>query len=75
MRKNELSERLAREVHLSKAKAADRVDRVVHDLMKRLRKGEAVSLPGLGKLSTGKTGPAVRTPDKGSRTAGKGGVK
>ena len=51
MRKRELSEQLARQSHLSKAEAADRVDRVIHDLVKRLRRGEEVTMPGLGPLT------------------------
>ncbi|MGH7247685.1 MAG: HU family DNA-binding protein [Pseudomonadota bacterium] len=75
MRKNEISARLAREGHLSKAAAADRVDRVVNDLMKRLRKGGAVSLPGLGKLTSGNRARVSPTPEKRSRSAGKSGPK
>jgi hypothetical protein len=52
MRKRELSEQLARESHLSKAKDADRLDRVIHDLVQRLRKGETVTMPGLGPLTS-----------------------
>ncbi len=33
--------------------AADQLDRAVEDILKRLRKGETVSLPGLGKLVPG----------------------
>ncbi len=33
---------------MTQAEAADEVDRVVGELMKRVRKGQAVSLPGFG---------------------------
>jgi len=75
MRKNEISEQLARESHLSKAVAADRVDRVVHDIMKRLRKGEAVSMPGLGKLSSPRRSRAFIALEKRPRAAAKAGPK
>lgn len=50
MKKRDLTSQLALESDLPEAAVADQVDRVVHGLMKRLRKGEKVSLPGLGKL-------------------------
>ncbi len=37
----------------SESEAADALDRVVENILKRLRKGECVSLPGLGKLVPG----------------------
>lgn len=60
MRKNEITERLARESDLSPAAAADEVDRVVHRLVKRLRQGKQVSLPGLGKLKVESPAGAAR---------------
>jgi hypothetical protein len=38
---------------LSRPEIADQLDRAVENILKRLRKGEVVSLPGLGKLVPG----------------------
>lgn len=51
MKRRDLTERMARQSHTTKGEAADRLDRVVHDLIQRLRRGQRVSLPGLGELS------------------------
>ncbi len=51
MRKEQIAARLARRTRLSRAEAADEVDRVVHAIIRRLRAGKPVALPGLGRLS------------------------
>jgi nucleoid DNA-binding protein len=70
MQKQQLAARLARRAHTSKPAAADELDRVIHDILKGLRKGEAVPLPGLGTFIPGKR-PAFRfdsrTEEKGPR--------
>jgi nucleoid DNA-binding protein len=48
MKKVQLARRLAKDSQLTTAAAADQIDRVVNDLLKRVRKGQSVSLPGLG---------------------------
>ena len=48
MQKSDLAKELARRMRLTRAEAADELDRVVHGLMRRLKKGEAASLPGFG---------------------------
>jgi nucleoid DNA-binding protein len=48
MKKVQLARRLAKDSQLTPAAAADQIDRVVNDLLKRVRKGQSVSLPGLG---------------------------
>ncbi len=53
MNKGELTTRLARQTHRSKAAAADEVDRVVHQILSRLRRGEKARLPGLGTFVPG----------------------
>lgn len=53
MKKDQLAKRLAKESHVSTAVAADQVDRIVSDLLVRLRKGQPVSLPGLGTFQRG----------------------
>jgi nucleoid DNA-binding protein len=54
MDKRELAERLARKARLPKPVAADQLDRVVHGILRSLRKGQRVTLPGLGTFVPGK---------------------
>ena len=51
MKKPDIAKGLALESGLTEAEAADRLDRVVHDIVTRLRKGKSAPLPGLGKFS------------------------
>ena len=53
MNKGELAGSLARRMHRSKASAADEVDRVVHQILTSLRRGEKARLPGLGTFLPG----------------------
>jgi nucleoid DNA-binding protein len=53
MKKSEIAKRLARRAGVSKAEAADQLDRVVHDILSRLRRGQPAELPGLGKFLPG----------------------
>ena len=53
MRKQDIAARLARKAHLSRAAAADRLDRIIHDILAELKRGKTVSLPGLGTLTPG----------------------
>jgi hypothetical protein len=53
MKKEQLAKRLAKESHIATAVAADQVDRIVSDLLVRVRRGEAASLPGLGTFQSG----------------------
>jgi nucleoid DNA-binding protein len=55
MKKNELAMLLAKENKIPESAAADELDRVVHDILRRLRKGQRVSVPGLGIFKPGKT--------------------
>lgn len=55
MKKTQLADRLARRSGISKAEAADRLDRVVHDIVSKLRKGRPAVLPGLGRFEPGDT--------------------
>jgi nucleoid DNA-binding protein len=77
MKKDELALQLARATGIPAAEAADRVDDVVHGILKKLRQGKPASLPGLGKLTpepaqkvryTGQKAPqAPKAPPKGKR--------
>jgi nucleoid DNA-binding protein len=56
MKKPELAKGLALESGLTEAEAADRLDRVVNDIIARLRRGQPAPLPGLGKFTEGAGG-------------------
>jgi len=53
MRREDLARRLAEDQRTSQAKAQDRVDAIVHRIVRDLRRGETVHLPGLGRLLPG----------------------
>ncbi len=53
MKKEQLARRLAQESHVSPAAAADQLDRIVSDLLMKVRRGQAASLPGLGTFQSG----------------------
>ncbi len=54
MKKEQVARRLARESHMSPGAAADQLDRILNDLLKRVRNGESASLPGLGTFRSGR---------------------
>jgi nucleoid DNA-binding protein len=53
MRKTELTKKIAKQMGVTRAEAADQLDRVVADILRNLRKGESAQLPGLGEFSAG----------------------
>ena len=55
MKKPQIAKRLAKRAGVSKAEAADQLDRVVNDIVAELRNGRAVPLPGLGTFVPGLT--------------------
>jgi nucleoid DNA-binding protein len=57
MKKAEIVRRMARESGITRALAADRLDRVVHEILSKLRHGQKASLPGLGTFTPGGAGP------------------
>ncbi len=56
MRKPEIAKRLARQSGVSNAEAADQLDRVVNQILSKLRKGKNAQLPGLGQFIPGHEG-------------------
>jgi nucleoid DNA-binding protein len=50
-----LTTRLARQAGVTRAEAADQLDRVFHQIVTDLRKGRSAALPGLGKFTPGTT--------------------
>jgi len=53
MKREQLARRLAKESGISPAAAADQLDRVLNDILKRVRQGRSASLPGLGTFWPG----------------------
>jgi nucleoid DNA-binding protein len=56
MRKAEIARRLARQSGVSSAEAADQLDRVVHQILSKLKNGKPAPLPGLGRFTRGPQG-------------------
>ena len=54
MKKAQLAKQLAKESGITPAAAADQVDRIVVDILKRVRNGQSASLPGLGTFRPGR---------------------
>jgi len=55
MKRAELACQLSEEARLTHAEARDQVDEVVRGILKSLRKGTPVELPGVGRLVSKKT--------------------
>ena len=53
MKREQIARQLAKESRISTAAAADQLDRIVSDILKRLRKGKPASIPGLGTFRAG----------------------
>jgi nucleoid DNA-binding protein len=66
MKKPDIAKRMARESGVSEAEAADRLDRVVNQILSNLRRGRPAPLPGLGKFTSDRDGVIGFEPDKGS---------
>lgn len=54
MRKKVFARRLAHEAQLTPAVAADQIDSVVTQLLRRLKEGKPAEIPGFGTLLPGK---------------------
>jgi nucleoid DNA-binding protein len=69
MKKPDIAKRLARESGVSEAEAADRLDRVVHQILTDLRSGKTATLPGLGRFRSGANGKVRFQPEGGKHRA------
>jgi nucleoid DNA-binding protein len=65
MKKQDIAKRIARQSGVSRAVAADRLDRVVNQILADLRRGRKTSLPGLGTFSQDADGRALFERDGG----------
>jgi nucleoid DNA-binding protein len=50
MKRDEIAKKLARKTGLTDSAARNEVDDLVHNILNKLRKGQQVKLPGVGKL-------------------------
>jgi len=66
MKKPDIAKRIAKQSRVTEAEAADRLDRMVHDILTNLRKGKETTLPGLGAFTLGPDGRPFlrRDPEK-----------
>jgi nucleoid DNA-binding protein len=53
MNREQLARRLAKESGVTPATAADQLDLVLNDILKRVRRGQSAALPGLGTFWPG----------------------
>jgi nucleoid DNA-binding protein len=53
MKKEQLARRLAKESGISTAAAADQLDGILSDILRRVRRGHSARLPGLGTFVPG----------------------
>lgn len=73
MRKAEFTKRIAKQSKLTPAAAADQLDRLVEDILERLKKGQRASLPGLGTFAPGgKLGFEFEKPQSDPKTRRRG---
>jgi nucleoid DNA-binding protein len=56
MKKPEIAKGIADASGLTEAEAADRLDRVVNEILAKVRRGERVALPGLGSFMGSRRG-------------------
>ena len=56
MKQEELARELARESRLPAAVAQEQIEELVHRIVRKLRRGQPVDLPGVGKLVYGRAG-------------------
>jgi hypothetical protein len=50
---NKLVSKISRTSLISPAAAADEIDKVVHSVLRKLRRGESATMPGIGRLLPG----------------------
>ncbi len=67
MKKPDIARRMARKSGVSRAEAADRLDRMVRQILAHLRRGKEAPLPGLGKFIHGPDGQVAFEAERGKR--------
>lgn len=51
---------LAKKSSVTQAEAADQIDRYIHDVLQKLRKGQRVPVPGVGVISPGRSSQLMK---------------
>jgi nucleoid DNA-binding protein len=69
MKKQEIAKQMARQSGVTQGEAADRLDRVVHEILERLRAGKSAHFPGMGHFRSGADGKVAFQRDRGKRDA------
>ncbi len=67
MKKPEIAKQMARQSGMTQAEAADRLDRVVSDILQRLRAGKPARFPGMGQFRADADGKVVFQRNRGRR--------
>jgi nucleoid DNA-binding protein len=67
MKKPEIAKRLARRSKSSVCEAADHLDGVVDDILRKVKRGEPALLPGVGSFSCGQDGGVTFEPERPAR--------
>jgi nucleoid DNA-binding protein len=62
---NRVISQLAKKSSVTPAKAADQLDKFVHDLLQKLRRGEQAPVPGVGVISPGMEARLIKEPNGG----------
>ena len=68
MKKPEIATRMARQTGGTRGEAADRLDRMVQDILDGLRHGKETHLPGLGRFRPGADGRLAFQREGGKRS-------
>ena len=64
MKKPELAKRLAQQSNSTVSEAADRLDRMVGEIIRRLKQGEPARLPGVGAFTRRRDGRVSFQPER-----------
>jgi nucleoid DNA-binding protein len=67
MKKSELAKRLARQSNSTVAEAADRLDRTVGAILRKLKESGQASLPGVGEFTRHRDGGMAFQPESRKR--------
>jgi nucleoid DNA-binding protein len=57
MKREEIAKSLSRKTGLTKSEARDEVDKLVNKILDKLRQGQPVHMPGVGKLKNPSKNP------------------
>ena len=67
MKREELARKLSEQSHVTRAEARDQVDELVRKILKSLREGTPVELPGVGRLVSKSALAGKRAARKGAK--------